>query len=195
MRATGITLLFLSISFLGPLDGFSKTYKIDRVHSKVGFEIVKYKIGSPVQGRFDVFNGTVDIADGKMSNVSADIVVASINTENEKRDAHLRSPDFFAVEEASNKKMMFRQSEMATVSDNFKLKGNFTLKGVTKPIVLDVERVKENRYKANVRIDKRDYGVTWNKPLEKNLWKRIKGVVGKTTIGENVDIVLDIILR
>ena len=128
-------------------------------------------------------------------NVSTDIHMNSINTENEKRDAHLKSPDFFDVEKPAYSMMKFRQTKEAVVSKNFLMKGDLTLKGVTRSIVLAVEKVEDKEFKAKTRINKKDYGVTWNKPLEKSLWKRIKGSLGKTVIGEEVDIVLHIFLK
>ena len=181
-------------SFGGP-NSWAEIQKIDTTRSQVGFEIMKYKIGEPVMGKFDRFSGSVTIKDGKMSDVSADIHVASINTKNEKRDNHLRSPDFFDVEKSANKIMKFRQGPPATIARNFKLRGNLTLKGVTRAVIMDVQQLGKNRFKARTQINKKDYGVTWNRPLEKSLWKRIKGAVGKTVIGEEVGVVLDIALK
>ena len=180
---------FLSLSV------FAKTYDIHPDRSRVEFEIMKYKIGSAIQGKFDRFKGSVHIKKGKVTDVRADIQVASINTDNEKRDKHLRSPDFFDVEKPSNRIMSFRQTEEATMAADFQVKGNLTLKGTTKKVVLDVKKVSLKRFKASVKINKKDFGVTWNAPLEKNLWKKIKGIVGKTVIGEEVEVLLDIILR
>ena len=191
-------LITLSLILITPvaLADNHKNYQIDQKLSHVGFEIMKYKIGALVKGKFDRFSGSAKIAKGKVSGVSANIEVASINTENEKRDTHLRSPDFFDVARPANKIMSFRQSGTAPISARFNLRGDFTLKGVTKPIILNVQRIGKNHYKARTKINKAEYGVTWNRPLEKSLWKKFKGkVLGKTIIGEEIDIVLDIVLR
>ena len=172
----------------------AKTYDIDKKKSHVGFEIVKYKIGKVVQGRFDVFSGSLDLVSGKMKNVKADISVISINTENEKRDAHLRSPDFFDGQNPIKKTMKFRQTKEASIQEKFDLEGELTLNGVTRPVTLSINKVFKTHFKARTRIDKTDFGMTWNRPLEKSLWKRIKGIVGKRAIGDDVDVVLDIVL-
>ena len=187
----------LFAALLGFLPGglAAKIYQIDPQRSQVTFEIVKYKIGVPVQGKFDQFSGSAVIVGNKIQEVIAKIKVASINTENDKRDQHLRSADFFGVDEETNKIMMFKQTAAVTLAPQFRLSGTLTLKGITRPVVLRVERVSPVRFKARTKINKQDFGVTWNKPLEKSLWKRIKGVVGKTIIGEEVEIFLDINLR
>ena len=191
-----ITSLFAVVLGFLPGGGLgAKTYQIDPQRSQVKFEIVKYKIGAPVQGKFDQFSGSAVIVGNKIQGVIAKIKVASINTENDKRDQHLRSADFFGVDKEVNKTMIFKQTAAVTLATQFRLSGTLTLKGVTRPVVLRVERVSPVRLKARTKINKQDFGVTWNKPLEKSLWKRIKGVVGKTVIGEEVDIFLDINLR
>ena len=176
------------------LSAFAKTYEIHPNLSKVRFQIMKYKIALPVQGKFDQFGGSVDIENGEVINVRADIQVASINTDNEKRDKHLRSPDFFDIEKPANQIMSFRQTKGATIADRFQLEGNLTLKGITKKVILNVQQISPNHFMARGKINKKDFGITWNRPLEKSLWKKIKGIVGKTVIGENVEIILDIVL-
>ncbi|MCY4643868.1 MAG: YceI family protein [Bacteriovoracales bacterium] len=198
MKALPIVALFLSF----PLTFFSDPAHaarrmIDAKKSRVGFEIVKYKIGATVEGNFDRFSGSVNIGKGSMmSGVTADIAVGSINTGKQKRDDHLRSADFFDVEKSENAVMKFRQGPgKVKIEDRFKLPGKLTLKGKTRDVSLDVKRVGPGRFKALTKINKDDFGVTWNRPLEKNLWKKFKGIVGKTVIGSEVDVRLDIVLE
>ena len=89
-----ITILFL---LLVSVVSYSKSFKIDPVHSYVGFK-VKYLTLTSVQGRFDVFTGRVSMKNGEISEINGEINVSSINTNNSKRDTHLKSSDFFNLE-------------------------------------------------------------------------------------------------
>lgn len=163
--------------------------------SKVGFSIQKHKIGAPVDGRFDDFSGTVTIADGMMSAVNVTIQMKSINTENEKRDNHLRSPDFFDVTTKGNETMTFVSNDSVKVANKFKLKGTLTLKGVTKDVVLDVAKTGDKKFSATTTINKSEFNVKWNRELEKSDWKKFKGLIAKTVLGEDVDIKLMVHLQ
>ena len=146
-------------------------WTIDTMHSEIGFK-VKHLVISNASGKFTVFEGTVDaekedFSDAKIS-FSADI--ESINTGQEQRDGHLKSADFFDAEKFP--KLTFVSSSLKQVSgSNYKLKGDFTLHGVTKPIELDVDfgGIHKDLYSRIVagfeitgKIKRSEFGLTYN---------------------------------
>jgi polyisoprenoid-binding protein YceI len=167
------------------------SYKIDPDHSSINFTIAHLTI-SKVHGRFDKFSGTIEYEPGKMDawKTEASIETASVNTSVEARDKHLRSPDFFNVEKFPV--MTFKSTKISGVKDmKGKLTGDFTFLGVTKPVVLDVEGygpVKDpwgnERVGATAKgkINRKDFGMVWNKSLD----------TGGLMIGDEVEIVLEI---
>jgi len=166
------------------------TYKIDPEHSAVVFHI--HHLLGKVTGRFDRFQGTVDYETGQLGilKTSATIEVASINTQSDKRDTHLRSEDFFDVEKYPA--IAFRSTGVTDVQKNHaKLHGNLTMHGVTKPVVLILEMNGVAKdpwggthaaFTATGKLDRRDYGVEWNQAAEG----------GGFLIGNEVEIELDI---
>ncbi len=148
-------------------------WTIDALHTEVGFK-VKHLVISTVSGKFTSFEGTVeaskeDFSDATIS-FSADI--ASIHTGQEQRDAHLKSADFFDAEKYP--KLSFKGALTPAGSD-YKLKGDFTLHGVTKPIELDVEfgGVQKDLYgqtaagfEISGKIKRSDFGLSWNAVTE-----------------------------
>ena len=151
------------------------TWKIDPAHSEVNFK-VKHLVVSTVRGHFDNFDATVetnkeDFSDAKIR-FEAD--VNSINTKNEQRDAHLKSADFFDA--ANNPKMSFESTSVEKISDyELKVKGNFTLRGVTKEITLDVvyngtvNGLHSNEvagFEIRGKLNRFDYGLQWNAVTE-----------------------------
>ena len=165
-------------------------YEIDASHSQVGFRI-KHLVGK-VPGRFTKFAGTVEYTPGKPETwkVVATIDPASINTDNEKRDGHLKSADFFDV--AKHPEMSFKSTKVAGVKgDGAKLHGELTMHGVTKPVVLDLELGGTTKdpwgntragFTATGTINRKDFGIVWNKTLD----------TGGLMLGEEVLISLDI---
>ncbi|NML20692.1 YceI family protein [Pseudoflavitalea sp. G-6-1-2] len=151
------------------------TWTIDGAHSQVSFK-VKHLVISTVTGKFKTFEGTVesekdDFTDASIQ-FSAD--VNSVDTNNEGRDGHLKSPEFFDA--AKYPLLSFVSSSMEKKSgDEYVLKGNLTIKGTTKPIVLDVEfgGVQKNMYGNTVagfelsgKINRQDFGLTWSAVTE-----------------------------
>ena len=165
---------------------FAGGYNIDGSHSKVGFK-VKHMMISSVNGSFDTFSGEIayDTKAAKFTKLKGVVDAKSINTDNEKRDNHLRSPDFFDVNKYPNITFdMIRQ-------DGDKVYGKFTMHGVTKDIVLDLEigGVIEDPwgntrlgFSLSGKVDRTEYGVLWNKTLDK----------GGLTVGNDVKIQIDI---
>ena len=146
-------------------------WKIDPAHSEINFR-VKHLVVSTVRGHFDNFNATIetskeDFSDAKIR-FEADI--KSINTNNEQRDTHLKSADFFDAE--NHPKMSFESTSVKKISESYmQVKGNFTLRGVTKEITLDVNfngivsgfgDVKVAGFEINAKLNRFDYGLQWN---------------------------------
>lgn len=173
------------------MPAFSAPYQLDASHGEVGFA-VKHLMISTVKGAFDKKEGSFDFDEkkGELSNVVAKIDMASVNTREPKRDDHLRSPDFFDVKKFPT--MEFKSTGNVILKKDKKatLKGELTLHGVTKPINLDVvytgsandpwgnQRV---GFKATGKIKRDEFGVSWNKTLDK----------GGAVVGNEVEISLD----
>lgn len=147
----------------------SGEYRVDPAHSVIGFSIRHFEI-SLVRGRFKDFNSTIryDASDIRKSTVEFTAKVESIDTGVAGRDNHLRTADFFDV--AKFPEMTFKSTKVEKKGNGYVLHGDFTLKGVTKPISFPFNltgAIKDNR--GNVRfgvagetkINRRDYGITW----------------------------------
>lgn len=150
-------------------------YTIDEAHSSVTFKIKHLSI-STVIGRFGKFSGTVSVDPANLSSLktSATIEVASVDTSEPKRDEHLRSPEFFDA--TKYPQMTFVSKEVKVVSANrLTIAGDLTLHGVTKPVVLDTEfdgTIKDPwgsqrvAFIASTTINRKDFGMTFNKTLD-----------------------------
>ena len=166
------------------------TWNVDPSHSQVGFA-VKHLVISNVRGEFGAYQGKVvlDEADVTKSSVAATLDVNSLNTKVADRDAHLKSADFFDV--AKYPSITFKSTKVAKAGkDELKVTGDLTLHGVTKPVVLDVSTSPEVKgmygetrrgFAATTTIDRKDYGLTWNKLVEAG-----------PAVGDQVRIVLDL---
>ncbi|HEX2285683.1 MAG TPA: YceI family protein [Mycobacterium sp.] len=164
------------------------TWAIDPVHSSIGFS-VRHLMVSKVRGTFDTFSGAIVVAEDGTPSVTAEIAVDSINTGNEQRDAHIKSADFFDAENHPVAK--FSSTGVRADGDKYALDGDFTLKGVTKPITLDVEFNGTNPgmghgevagFEASVVLNRKDFGIDIDLPLE----------TGGTVVGDKVTITLEI---
>jgi polyisoprenoid-binding protein YceI len=144
-------------------------YRVDAGHSVIGFSIKHFEI-SFVRGRFKEFTSTIhyDAADVTKSTVEFNAKVESIDTGVAGRDNHLRTADFFDV--AKFPEMTFKSTKVEKKGKGYVVHGDFTLKGVTKPISFPfnvVGAVKDNRgnvrfgVAAETKINRRDYGITW----------------------------------
>ena|SRR5687768_1624386 len=150
------------------------TWKIDPVHSEVAFT-VRHLMVSKVRGRFGDFAGTIVIADeAHESRVEAVIALASIDTGNDGRDAHIRSADFFDVERYPE--LTYRSTGVRADGDDFIVDGELSLHGVTKQVPLHVEVAGfqastpfgDTRigFSATAEINRDDFGITFNTVLE-----------------------------
>ncbi|MDA8399456.1 MAG: YceI family protein [Actinomycetota bacterium] len=150
------------------------TFKLDPSHIEIGFA-VRHMMVAKVHGRFAKADGTVVIAeDPTNSTVEVTIETASIDTREENRDAHLRSPDFLDVERFPT--MTFRSTEVRRAGQGrWNVVGDLTIRDVTKPVALDTtfEGVVQDPYgnqrigvSAVAEIDREEFGLTWNAALE-----------------------------
>lgn len=167
------------------------TWTIDPTHSSVEFA-VRHLMITTVRGRFTGVKGTVtfDEADPAKSTVEVVIDAASIDTREPQRDTHLRSADFFDVERFPT--LTFRSTKVdGVLGESFTLAGDLTIHGVTRPVVLDVQsegRIKDawggtrSGFTATTKINRSDFGLTWNQLLE----------AGGVTVSDEVKIALDV---
>jgi polyisoprenoid-binding protein YceI len=158
---------------------------IDPTHSEIGFK-VKHLMISNVKGNFTNFEATIDGEDFTTSPLIVKIGTASISTNNADRDSHLKSADFFDVE--NNDTIIFEGKSFTKVDDEeFKLKGLLTIKEISKEVVLDVEYGGTNKdpwgnekmaFEIKGKINRKDWGLNWNSALE----------TGGVLVGEEVKI-------
>lgn len=150
------------------------TYELDQAHRRVGF-VARHMMVSKVRGEFTGATATITVAEDPLaSGVTATIQTASISTGQADRDGHLRNEDFLAVEEFPT--IEFRSTGVKSHSGNeFVLAGELTIKGVTRPVDLEVEFEGAGRspfgtdifgFTAVTEIDREDFGLTWNVALE-----------------------------
>ena len=166
-------------------------YSIDTAHSSVGFQI-KHMTISKVNGDFPDFSGTISYDAAQPEALSADVViqVASVTTGNEKRDTHLKSPDFFEVETFPTMTFKSTAVKMKNAEEG-EVTGELTMHGATKPVTLDLtingamtdpwgnERVGAS---LSGTVNRKDWGLVYNKALE----------TGGLMLGEDVKISIEI---
>ena len=164
------------------------TWAIDPVHSSVNFS-VRHLMVSKVRGHFGVFSGAITVAEDGTPSVSAEIDVTSLSTGNDQRDAHVKSADFFDVEKFPT--ATFRSTAVRANGSDYVVDGDFTLKGITKPISLALEFNGVNPgmghgrvagFEASVVLNRKDFGVDIELPLE----------TGGVVVGDKVTITLEI---
>jgi polyisoprenoid-binding protein YceI len=167
-------------------------YTIDPIHSHVGFS-VRHLVAAKVRGEFTEYSGTVTIGDSaESSTVEATVSAGSITTNNEMRDGHLKSPDFFDLE--NHPTMTFKSTSIKANGSNYTMTGDFTLRGVTKTVDFDLEflgtgpsaqpGVTMAGFEAKTEIDRRDFNVNFDATLENG------GLVvgNKITLEMNIEI-------
>ncbi len=165
------------------------TWTIDASHSEVGFS-VRHLMVSKVKGNFETFEGTVTIADDPLqSSVQVEVDLSSINTRDAQRDGHLRSADFFEVE--SHPKMTFASTKVEPAGSNYKVTGDLTIKGTTKPVVLDLEfngvhpdpwGGTRSGFSATAEISRKEFGVDFEIPMDG----------GGVVVGDKISISLEV---
>ena len=165
----------LSLAFLLPALAAADpaVYKVDSDHSGVSFSIRHFV--SNVPGRFKDFDGVIkyDPQNPAASSVNFTIQAASIDTDNADRDNHLRGADFFEVEKFPT--LTFSSSSVKAVdADTLEVTGELTMKGVTKKVTVPVEllgtvktpRGEKAGFETAFKVDRKDYGITWNRALD-----------------------------
>lgn len=186
-----VSLVISSYSFLAS----GETYKLDPSHTSIGFR-VPHLVVSKVSGRFDKFDGGFEYAGGKVSKIDVKVDLDSINTNEKKRDTHLRSPDFFGARDAkgnlvkANQYMTFvSDGDEVNVGDNT-INGKLTIGKITKDVALKVNYGgeatdpwgnKRVAFTATGKINRQDFGVKWNKSLD----------AGGVVVGDDVEINID----
>lgn len=165
------------------------TWNIDPTHSEVSFS-VRHLMVSKVRGTFTGFSGAITIADDPLqSSVAASVDMSSIDTRDANRDAHLRSADFFHVEDHPN--MTYRSTSVRPDGDSYVVDGELTLRGVTRPVQLNLEFNGVSAdpwggtragFSAATEINRRDFGVDITMPLDG----------GGVVVGDKVKIELEI---
>jgi len=167
------------------------TWNIDATHSQATFS-VRHMMIATVKGQFNVLSGQLNIDEANPSNswVEAEVDAASVDTRDEKRDGHLRSPDFFDIEKYP--KIIFKSTKVEHVGgSDYKISGDLTMHGVTKPVTFDGEyqgQLKDlyglQRAGLTVKaaISRKDFGLTWNVALE----------TGGALVGDKVNIEIDL---
>jgi polyisoprenoid-binding protein YceI len=155
-----------------PVRATSAVWNIDNAHSSVGFTIRHFV--SRVRGGFKDVKGTIVADENAWQDavIDVEIATASITTLQDRRDAHLRSPDFFAAD--SFPTIRFKSTRIERSGNDARIHGNLTLRGVTRPVVLEgsftglMKAAQGDRvgFEASTTINRVDYGVTWNRAAE-----------------------------
>jgi polyisoprenoid-binding protein YceI len=172
-----------------PATGAKTQWKLDPTHTTVEFS-AKHLMITTVKGRITDVDGSITIDEKNPSNssVSVTLKAASLDTRTDQRDQHLRSGDFLDVEKYPE--IRFQSTRIEGDKDSFKLTGDLTIRDVTRPITLDVEFEGQTKdpwggervgFSANGKIDRRDFGLTWNQVLE----------AGGLTVGNDVKISIE----
>ncbi|MEO6156006.1 MAG: YceI family protein [Ilumatobacteraceae bacterium] len=164
-------------------------WNVDPAHSALGFA-VRHLMVSKIRGKFEIFEGTITIAaDPLQSSVSASADTASVHTNDKSRDNHLRTSDFFEAEKFP--KLTFVSTSIEADGDDYKLHGDLTIKGTTKPVSFDLELEgvvqdpwghSRAGFTAETEVNRKDWGLDYNAVLE----------AGGVMIGEKVKLTLEI---
>lgn len=181
---------FLALLLLTTSAFAGEVFVVDKTHSSTAFKI-RHLI-SKTSGRFTDFSGTVNYDRAKPENSSVEFVInaASIDTDNENRDKHLRSGDFFNVEKFPQ--ITFKSTRIKQVGKNkFNVTGQFSMKGVTTTIVLPVEMtgiIKDPGgndrvgFATSITLNRKDYGIEWNRALDE----------GGVLLGDEVEVSIEL---
>jgi polyisoprenoid-binding protein YceI len=184
---------WIAVLFSLALPGFvsAQTWEIDPSHSSVGFA-VSHMMVSSTKGQFKKFSGTVvmDAKDASKNKIDVSIDAASVDTNDAKRDEHLRSPDFFDVKKFPA--ITFKSTSVKSKGPKkLAVAGDLTIRGVTKPVKFDATLTPEVKdpwgnirrgAQASLKINRKDYGIVWNKSVD----------AGGVVVGDEVTINLEV---
>ena len=191
LLATGSIALALA-AFTAPAQ--ASVWEVDSVHSSAEFS-VRHMMVSTAKGRFDKVTGTVNLDDKSPTKSTVEITIdpSTIDTHEPKRDGHLKSPDFFDV--AKFPTITFKSTKIEKAGKaKFKVTGDLNMHGVTKPVTLTVEGptppqknimsgAMNSGVSATGKLNRKDWGLTWNKPLE---------AAGGVLVGDEVTLNIDL---
>lgn len=149
------------------------TWQLDASHSSIEF-VARHLMVTKVRGGFGTFSGTIEIGENPIdTKIAIEVDLATVTTGSADRDGHLTSPDFFDVENFP--KMTFVSTSIVAKDEGYELVGDLTVKGVTKPLTLNVEYLgvmndpwgnAKAAFSASGEVTREDWGLTWNAPLE-----------------------------
>jgi polyisoprenoid-binding protein YceI len=176
-----------SITATSPLTG---AYVIDQTHSRIGF-VARHAMVTKVRGSFNEFEGSayIDAENPSASTTRLTIAAASIDTRNADRDAHLRSNDFFDME--NHPEITFVSTDVEAVAGGYRITGDLSIKGVTKPVTVDFEYTgtaldpygnTRVGFEGTTTVNRKDWGVSWNAALE----------TGGVLVGEKIVLEFDV---
>jgi polyisoprenoid-binding protein YceI len=197
-RVASALLALLALTVIAATAGAApKTFLVDRSHSEVGFNVRHYF--TKVHGRFNDYSATIVYDAEKLEASSVEVTIrdSSIYTANDRRDAHLRSDEFFWQEKYPN--ITFKSTKVVPGSDakHFQVQGDLTVRDVTKPVTLDVEVLgvapvamdgkpagTRAGFEATTTVNRKDFGIVWNRALD----------AGGFVLADEVEIVLSLSL-
>jgi polyisoprenoid-binding protein YceI len=166
-------------------------YTLDPAHTSLGF-VARHAMITKVRGQFNAFEGRahIDFTDASTCSAEVSIEAASIDTRNEQRDGHLRTNDFLDV--PNHPKIDYRSTAVEKVDDaTYRVTGDLTIRGVTKPVTIDFEFTGAAKdpfgnqrvgFEGSTVINRKDWGVEWNAPLE----------TGGVLVGEKVTLDIEV---
>ncbi|VAX21568.1 Protein yceI precursor [hydrothermal vent metagenome] len=180
-------ILALSLTLVSS-SAFAAEYDVDKAHSSIGFA-VKHMVISSVRGNFTDFKGEFEIDENALTHVKATVYLKSINTNEQKRDKHLLSPDFFDAE--MYPEMLFISTKVTHSGNKYSVTGELTIKAITKSVTLKGELLgvikdpwgnERAGFHAEGKINRKEFGISFHKLLE----------AGGLVVGDEVTIILDI---
>ncbi len=181
-----------AVLFIVSALSFGQTkWMIEKSHSNINFSVA-HLVVSEVTGKFKDFTGTMESSKEDFSDLKVSIAIkaGSVDTDEPNRDGHLKSPDFFNA--AVDSIVTFKSTKVEKTADGkYKVTGDLTMRGVTKPVVLDTQLKGKTKnpwgktvaiFKSSTTIDRTAWGLKWNKGLE----------TGGLLVGENVDLTFNV---
>ena len=165
------------------------TWTIDPSHSEVAFSVRHLMVGK-VKGTFESFEGAITIGDDPLaSSVTAEVALESVNTRDEKRDGHLRSPDFFETDAHPN--LTFASTSVRAKGSDYLVTGDLSIRGITRSVVLGLEfngvhpdpwGGTRAGFTAETEFNRKDFGITFDIPMEG----------GGVVVGDKIKVVLEV---
>jgi polyisoprenoid-binding protein YceI len=176
-----------STAVASPLTG---TYVIDQTHSRIGF-VARHAMVTKVRGSFNEFEGSayIDAENPSASKTQLTITAASIDTRNGDRDAHLRSNDFFDMQDYPE--ISFLSTDVEAVDGGYRITGDLSIKGASNPVTVDFEYTgtavdpygnTRVGFEGTATVNRKDWGVNWNAALE----------TGGVLVGEKIVLEFDV---